>query len=346
MVIEARGTNGPATLIDVARRAGVHPSTASRALNARTRGKVSPATVAVVLEAARRLGYQPNTLARGLKMSRTFTVGMLVPDLTNPLFPPIVRGIEDRLLEAGWTLVLGNTDNDDVKERTLLQAMASRRVDGLILATATRSYPLLDEILNTALPTVLVNRTTDELTVSAVLGDDHHGIGQAVRHLAARGHTRIAFVGGTQSVSTGLVRYHGFVSWMRSAGLEADPRLVVFADWFREDLGAAAFETLCDRGVPFTAAVCGNDLIALGGYTVLRARGLRCPEDVSIVGYNDMPYNDKFSPPLTSVRIPHYQIGHRAADILIDSIEQPGTAPVDIRLKPELIVRASTAPPP
>jgi LacI family transcriptional regulator len=342
---EATHPRGPATLVDVARHAGVHPSTASRALNANTRAKVSQATVAAVLDAAQVLGYQPNALARGLKMSRTFTVGMLVPDLTNPLFPPIVRGIEDRLLEAGWTLVLANTDNDDVKERSLLKAMTTRRVDGLILATATREYPLLDEIVATRLPTVLVNRTTDQPTVPAVLGDDHDGVGQAVRHLASLGHTKIAFVGGTRTVSTGLVRYHSFLSWMQSAGLEADPARIVFADWFREDLGADAFQELCQRDVEFTAAICGNDLIALGGYTVLRERGLRCPEDVSIVGYNDMPFNDKFWPPLTSVRLPHYQLGHRAADMLVGAIESPGGPPADIRLTPELVVRASTAPP-
>ena len=345
MVVEADGSKAPATLIDVARRAGVHPSTASRALNGHSRSKVSPATVAAVLDAARRLDYQPNTLARGLKMSRTFTVGMLVPDLTNPLFPPIVRGLEDRLREAGWTLVLANTDNDDDKERSLLQTMTTRRVDGLVLATARRSYPLLAEIERSGLPTVLVNRTTDEPTVPAVLGDDHNGIGQAVRHLASLGHTKIAFVGGTQEVSTGLVRYHSFVSWMHSAGLDADPERIVFARWFREDLGADAFEELIRRGVEFTAVVCGNDLIALGGYTVLRAQGLRCPEDVSVIGYNDTPFNDKFSPPLTSLRLPHYEIGHRAADLLIEGIEEPGAPPADIRLKPVLMVRGSTAPP-
>ncbi len=345
MAVQAGGPKGPATLIDVARRAGVHPSTASRALNGHSRGKVSPATVAAVLDAARRLGYEPNALARGLKMSRTFTIGMLVPDLTNPLFPPIVRGLEDRLRDSGCTLVLANTDNDDDKERSLLRTMTTRRVDGLILATARRDYPLLAEIERAGVPTVLVNRTTDEPTVSAVLGDDHSGVGQAVRHLVSLGHTKIAFVGGTQTVSTGLVRHHSFVSWMRHEGLEADPERIVFARWFREDRGADAFEELLGRGVEVTAAVCGNDLIALGGYTVLRSLGIRCPEDVSIVGYNDTPFNDKFSPPLTSVRLPHYQMGYRAADILVKSIEDPGGPPADIRLKPELVVRGSTAPP-
>lgn len=339
------GARGVTTLIDVARAADVHPSTASRALNEKTRDKVSAATVARVLDAARRLGYQPNSMARGLKMSRTFTVGMLIPDLTNPLFPPIVRGLEDRLRQAGLTLVLANTDNDDGKERSLLNAMTSRRIDGLILATARRDYPLLAEIVDTGMPVVLINRTTDDGLVPSVVGDDHSGIGQAVRHLVALGHRKIAHVGGTQGVSTGLGRYHSFVSWMQSEGLEVDPRLVVFATWFQESQGASAFEELFSNGAEFTAVVCGNDLIALGGYDVLRERGLKVPDDISIVGYNDIPFNDKFSPPLTSVRLPHYHIGFKAADILIEAIEQPGAHPSDVRLRPELIVRASTAPP-
>lgn len=337
--------SSPATLSDVAGLAGVHTSTASRALNSRTRDKVSPSTVTAVLDAARELNYRPNSLARGLKMSRTFTVGMLIPDLTNPLFPPIVRGIEDRLHESGWTLILANTDNDDDKERTHLDSMMARRVDGLILATARRQYPLLDEITASGMPTVLVNRTTDEPMVPAVLGDDHFGIGQAVRHLVGLGHTKIALLGGTQVVSTGLVRYHSFISWMHTEGLEADPSRIAFARWFREDQGAEAFGMLLDSGADFTAVVCGNDMIALGAYHVMRDRGIRCPEDISVIGYNDTSFNDSLSPPLTSVRIGHYQIGYRAADLLVAAIERPGSPPADVQVKPELIVRGSTAAP-
>ena len=340
-----RAAGSPATLAEVAKAAGVHPSTASRALNAHTRAKVSAGTAAQVMGAARRLGYQPNSLARGLRMSRTLTVGMLVPDITNPLFPPIARGIEDRLRRNGLTLVLANTDNDDDKERALFDAMVARRVDGLILATARRQYPLLTEVADRGLPCVLVNRTTDDTAVPAVLGDDHAGIGQAVRHLVELGHRRIAHVGGTQTVSTGVTRYSSFLSWMRQHGLEPDPRLVVIAEWFQEERGAEAFRKLFARGAGFTAVVCGNDLIALGGYDVLRERGLTCPDDISIVGYNDTPFNDKFSPALTSVRIPQYHIGYRVADLLLEIMEDSDYQLADLHLKPQLMVRGSTAPP-
>ncbi|MPZ87656.1 MAG: substrate-binding domain-containing protein [Nitriliruptorales bacterium] len=335
----------PITLRDVAEQASVHPSTASRALNSRTRDMVNPATVARVLEVARELGYQPNSLARGLKMNQTFTVGMLVPDLTNPLFPPIVRGIEDRLNEQGYTLVLANTDNDDGKERAIISAMGTRRVDGLILATARREYPLLDEILAGDLRVVLVNRAVDNPAVPSVVGDDHAGVGFAVRHLVELGHRRIAHVAGTQAVTTGLARYQSFVSWMQSLDLELDRDLVVFADWFQEQSGARAFAELLDRGRDFTAVVAANDLIALGCYDVLTERGLRVPEDVSVIGYNDIPFSDKFNPPLTTIRIPHYAMGVRGAELLLEAIDDPDATPVSMRLSPSLVIRASTAPP-
>lgn len=334
------------TLRDVATVARVHPSTVSRALNERTRGMVNSATVTRVLAAARELGYQPNALARGLKVNRTMTVGMLVPDVTNPLFPPIVRGIEDRCTQAGYTVLIANTDNDDAKERSILEVMARRRVDGLIIATAHREYPLLAEVLQEDYPVVLVNRIADEPSLPSVAGDDHAGIGLAVRHLAELGHRRIAHLAGPADLSTGLIREQSFRSWMGSLGLAVPPELVASAAWFTHRAGADAFAALLDSGARFTAVVGGNDLLALGVYDVAAARGIRIPDDLSVVGYNDIPFTDRFAPPLTSVRIPHYQIGVRAADLVLDAIRGEAWDDVAIRLLPELRVRGSTAPPP
>ena len=336
---------GTVTLRDVAHAAGVHPSTASRALNTETRAMVNPETVKRVLHAAKRLGYLPNSLARGLKLNRTFTVGMLIPDLTNPLFPPIVRGIEDRLMRAGYTVILANTDNDPDKEASLFSGMWWRRVDGLILATARREYPLLDVLLARDLPVVLINRTVDEPSVSAVTGDDHAGIGLAVRHLVRLGHRRIAHVAGPQTASTGLSRYQSFVSWMQSEGLDIDTELIVFSDWFQEEPGRAACRELLARGVDFTAVVAANDLIAMGCYDELAAARLAIPDDVSVVGYNDIAMCDKLSPPLTTIRLPNYQIGVKSAELLLQAIDEPDGTPVTLRLAPKLIERSSTAAP-
>jgi LacI family transcriptional regulator len=335
-----------ATLRDVADLAGVHTSTASRAINEHTRSLVDSHTVERVLTAAKELGYRPNSLARGLKTNRTFTVGMLLPDLTNPLFPPIVRGIEDTLGSADYTVILANTDNDEDKERTVLQALLSRGVDGLILATARRvASDAIKQLVSDGLPIVLVNRTMDDPELSSVTGDDRQGIRLAVEHLAALGHRRIAHVAGPQHVSTGMARYQGFLDAVRQAGLEPDPDLVVYADWFREEPGAHAFRTLMQRDTGATAVVAANDLLALGCYDALNECGLQVGTDISVVGFNDMLFADKLCPPLTTIRIPHYEIGARAAQIILEIVQGRRSDAVQVHLDGELIERASTGPP-
>jgi LacI family transcriptional regulator len=223
--------------------------------------------------------------------------------------------------------------------------MLDRRVDGLILATAHRKAPLVDEVIASGMPIVLVNRTVDNPLVPAVTGDDHAGIGLAIRHLESLGHTRIAHVGGPQHLSTGLARYQSFLAWIKIQGLEADPSLIVFADWFHEDPGAKAFRRLVDEHDDFTAVVAANDLIAIGCYDVLNELGRTVGTDVSVVGFNDMPFADKLQPPLTTIRIPHYQMGVKAADLMLEILENPeGSSPVSIRLAPSLTVRRSTGP--
>jgi LacI family transcriptional regulator len=332
------------TLRDVARQAQVDPSTASRALRPSTRNLVRTDTLARVLSTAEEMGYRVNPLARGLRDQRTMTVGMMLPDLANPLFPPIVRGVEDGLRAAGYVLILANTDRDPGRESDMFSVLLDRQVDGLILATAKRDYPILGEIVD-QVPTVLVNRTTDESLVSSVASDDHQGMGQAIRYLAGLGHTRIAHVGGTLEASTGALRYQHYLGWMHSEGLPVDKDLVVFTDWFTQDLGAQACFELLDRGKNFTAIIAGNDLIALGCYAALKERGLRVPEDVSVIGYDAIRFCDQFSPPLTSVYIPKYDIGLRAAALMLEAIEKPESPAVAVLLPTTLQIRESTAPP-
>lgn len=333
------------TLRDVADLAKVHTSTASRALNERTRNLVNDATVRRVIKAAERLGYQPNVLARGLRSNRTNSVGMIIPDLTNPLFPPVIRGIEDRLSESGVTLLVASSSNDPDKERDILDIMTGRRVDGLIVGTARRSDPTLEAYVRAGNPVVLINRTVDELVVSSVAADDHVGVGLALKHLHGLGHRRVAHVAGNIIASTGLERYQNFLNWSEVIGLDVDPDLVVHARWFNVQDGAAAFRELLDRRTGFTAVLAANDLVALGIYDVCAERGIRVPEDLSVVGYNDIPFADRFAPPLTSVRIPQADIGRRTAELILSAIEDPTSVSMSIRLSPELIVRGSTTYP-
>ncbi len=331
-----------ANLKDVAKAAGVHVATASRALNERTESMVSPETVARVREAAESLGYRVNRVARGLKTRRSYTIGMLIPDITNPFFPPMVRGAEDGLAEAGYTLVLADTDNDEEKLRRHQAVLLERQVDGMLLGSARRRDPLVEGLIRAAFPVVFVNRTIDRGGVAAVIPDDHAGMVLAVDHLHDLGHRSIGHIAGPRHTSTGSRRAAGFLAAVQSHGLEPGP--VVEASSYTVDAGREAAERLYASPHRPTAVVAANDLVALGVLDAGMALGLSCPGDFSLVGFNDMPFVDRFSPPLTTVRIDEYEIGLRASRMLVSLIEEPTTRTETVMIGPELIVRGSTAP--
>jgi LacI family transcriptional regulator len=191
------------TLKDVARRAGVHAATASRALNPETRLLVSDTTARRVLDAAAALGYRPNAVARSLRTRRSNTIGVLIPDLNNPLFPPMVRGLEDRLAADGYVTLIGNTDGRFEREQQVFEQMRARHVDGYALATARLHSPLLDEALRDGLNVVLMNRISEDYSFPSVSVDNERGVRMAVSHLTELGHSRIAYVAGPQGLSTG-----------------------------------------------------------------------------------------------------------------------------------------------
>jgi len=331
------------TLRDVAEAAGVHAATASRALNPSTRGLVNADTARRVMRVAEQLGYRPNPIARGLKTAKSGTVGLVIPDLTNPLFPPIVRGIEDVLEPAGYSGLIVNTDNDPLREQVQVELLRSRQVEGLIVATARVDHPLLEQLHRDGVVMVMVNRRPEGIDVPSITPDDAAGVDLAVRHLAALGHTRIAHVAGPPNTSTGVSRARAFRSAVHDLGLDDDPRLVITTDHWSEEAGAAGLRRLLDDGAEFTAIFAGNDLIALGCYDVFFERGIRCPEDVSVVGFNDMPFLDKLRPPLTTIAIPHQQIGAEAARLLLDAIADPTRPARSVLLPLSLVVRGSTA---
>ncbi len=333
-----------ATLRDVAAAAGVHPATASRALNPGTRLLVSEETARRVSEAAERLGYRPNPVARSLRTRRSHTIGVLIPDLNNPLFPPIVRGLEDRLAEHGYVALIGNTDSDQAKEHLIFDQMRARHVDGFVLATATLHSPILAEAAEAGLPVVLMNRTAQGYLFSSVAVDNEQGLRAAVTHLAALGHTRIGHIAGPQEISTGAARLRGFLDGMRSHGLAVADDQVVYATAYSIEEGLrCGRELLAARG-DLTAIVAANDMVAVGCYGALDEAGLRCPDDVSVVGFNDMPFIDRLRPPLSTVRFPHYQLGTEAATLLIERIEAEDSPVKILFLAPELVARGSTAP--
>jgi len=330
------------TLRDVAEGAGVHPATASRALNPETRHLVSRGTVERVDRIAASLGYRVNPVARSLKTARSGTIALLVPDLQNPLFPPIVRGVEDVLATIGYSAWIVNTDNDPAREAAAVEAMHARNVEGFVFATARLEHPLIEQLAEADVPLVLVNRRVARADIPSVTSDDVSGVAMAMRHLVELGHRRIAHLAGPQDLSTGVARLRAFRQALEDHGLEsAAERVAVCKEW-TQAAGAEAADRLFDSGAEFTAVLAGNDLLALGCYDALARRGLRCPEDVSVVGFNDMPFVDRFSPPMTSVRIPHYEIGAEAARLLLEELREPGRHPRSVVLPLKLCVRGST----
>jgi LacI family transcriptional regulator len=335
-------------LIDVARAAGVHPGTASRALNPSTRDQVSRETSRRVARVAERLGYVPNAIARSLRTARSYIVAMVVPDVTNPLFPPMVRSAEQVLSSGGYTLVLTDTDNNAATERRQIELLRARGADGFIVATARWEDLMLDEIAEAGIPAVLVNRNTASGRLPYVGADERTGINLAVDHLVGLGHRRISYLAGPQDTSTGRERAAAFRQAVQGHGLPAGRGQVRACSAYTEAAGAQAASALIASGHDCTAILAGNDLIAFGVLDVLAKAGIRCPEQVSLIGFNDLPMVDKLTPPLTTVRLPLADMGALAARILLAEID--GTAAngpaAQSLLGVQLAVRGTTAPAP
>ena len=333
-----------ATLREVATKAGVHPATASRALNSATQGMVNAKTAARIQKVAKELGYSPNPIARSLKTSRSSSIGLIIPDLTNPLFPPIVRGIEDVLQPVGYNAWIVNTDNRLDLEALAVESFRQRNVEGFVFATAHLEHPLLEEMAAASTPMVLVNRRTASAEIPSVTSDDAAGVAMAMQHLFELGHRKIVHLAGPQDLSTGVTRRRAFRESLEDLGLPDGPERVIICDAWSEEAGTRGMLKMLDSGTEFTAVLAGNDLLALGSYDALAERGLRCPDDISVIGFNDMPYMDKVSPPMTTVRIPHYEIGAEAARLLLEVLEDPQRHPRSLLLPLTLVKRASTGP--
>jgi len=298
-----------------------------------------------VEQAAQRLGYVPNVLARGLRTSRSYVAALVIPDITNPLFPPIIRGAEQVLSQAGFTLVLTDTNNDATLERTQVASMRAHGVDGFIIATARWQDAMLDELAESGLPAVQVNRRCSQPQLPYVGGDDRHGIELCVSHLVELGHRDIVHLAGPPDTSTGRERSNAFRQATRGSGLRS--ARVIECESFTEEAGAKATRKLLKSGRAFTAVVAATDLLALGAMDALAEVGRSCPSDVSITGYNDVSFMDRLSPPMTTVHIPLTDMGAHAARTLLDWIREPDKPNQTQTLLPvELVIRGTTTAPP
>lgn len=326
------------TIRDVARAAGVSPATVSRALNGS--GYVSPETRQRVLDAAARLGFTPSYIARSLVRKATRTLGLLVPDITNPYFPAIARGVEDAAARAGYSVVLCNTDGDPDHEEDYIQFLRERQVDGLVLiASSPRAGELVAR--GDAPPVVFVDRVPPGARADVVVVDNRRGMLEATRHLLALGHRRIGFVAGRVGSGTAEERLAGYLAALGEAGIAPDSRYIAPGDFtFQGGYQAArGLLSLPDRP---TAVVAANDLMAVGVCRAALEAGLRIPRDLAVVGYDDIPMAELIHPPLTTVAQPTYQMGELAARLLMERLEgRAGPEPRRVVLEARLVVRES-----
>lgn len=333
------------TLKDVAKAAGVHLSTASRALDQATRHKISPDVVSRIEATAQKLGYRPNAVAASLRRRRSEAIGLIIPDLMNPVFPPIINGVEETLRAAGYALVIASDSGESARHNDVTDAMLARQVDGLIVANATMEDPVIDDLVRRRIPAVLINRRDLRGRNSSVINDDAGGIEMAIAHLVGLGHRAIAHLAGPEKISTGSLRKQGFFTSMRKRDLPVDDAWVIEAEAFTRAAGRAAAARLLARRPRPTAIVAANDLLAIGCYDALHDAGLFCPKDVSVTGFNDMPLVDMLAPPLTTARVAHYRMGAEAARLLLRHLEEPEAPQLDVVLRAELVVRNSTTAP-
>lgn len=327
------------TAADVARKAGVSQPTVSLILSKNPNARVAKATRARVLAVAQELGYRPNRLAQGLVHQRSFALGVIVPGFANPVYANIVSGAEKVASEAGYAVLLCETEQLHAEQH--LQALVDRQVDGVVIAGVDASNLPAAELAR--LNVVLVNQPSDG---HAAVASDSHAAGHiAARHLLDLGHKRIAFIGPSTSLPAFRLRERGFAEELRAAGITPTSDY-----WQRADVtvaaGAAAMMALIELSIPPTAVFCATDIIALGAHKAASRAGLRLGSDLSIAGCDDIEMSTLVTPELTSIRTPQRELGARAVRLLIQRLNDDELDAKVQMLPVKLVKRASTGRPP
>lgn len=330
-----------ASLQEVARRANVSIATVSRVLN--KSDKVVPETRAIVEKALRTLGYRPNRVARRLRMNngRAHLVGLIIPDIQNPFYAEIARGVEDAASAADYALLLCNSDERLDKERFYLDVLLSESVDGIVLPPFAENDAAVIELVKTGLPIVCVDRSLAKVQTDLVEVDNHRGAFDAVSHLLDRGHKHIGLIEGRADVSTSRERRRGYLDALTARGVAIRKEFMRAGDFKQESGRVLANELLGLRKPPTALFVC-NSLMTVGALAAIHQCRRRVPEDVAIVGFDDLPWAEALDPPPTLVRQPAYEVGKQAMELLLKRIVEPTRPTVTVRLLPELIVRRST----
>ncbi len=336
-----------ATIYDVAKRAHVSPSTVSRVFN--NTARISEGTRARVLQAAQELDYHPSALASGLARKKSLMIGLVIPDIQNPYSATLARGVQDMVFSQGYVPIICNTNGDPEKELHVLREIRRRGVDGLIitppqLQVVSEVNRYIRKLLDKGMPIVFVGNRLNDPNVDFVTSRAQDGAIQAVNYLVSLGHRAIGFIGGyyTQGIAVG--RWLGYQEALIANRIPIRPEWMIEADLSQEG-GEQALYRLLDLPNPPTAVFAINDLMAIGAITACRKRGVRVPEQMSIVGFDDIPFAALTTPPLTTVAQPTYELGHKAAELLLRRFQQPDLPPQQVILQCTLVIRQTTAPP-
>ena len=328
------------TIKDVAKRAGVGIATVSRTLHGSS--QVSPETAARVLKVVEELGYQPNTTAQSLVSGRSHMLGLVVSDITNPFFPELVKGFEDVALQNGYDVLVASTNYDPARTALCVRRMIERKIDGVAIMTSEVDPSLTDTLARRKVPLVFLDVGRVGKGVSNVKVDYGEGIAQAVEHLSGLGHHRIAFISGPSLLASARERRDMFITRLQDP-CSGPPREVLIEEGnHRVDGGLEAMQRLLERDPRPTAVIASNDLTAIGAMRAIRQQGLRVPEDISVVGFDDIQMAEFTEPPLTTVRLLRTEVARLACDALLQSIRTHG-AGVEFHMGTALVVRSSTA---
>jgi len=331
------------TIKDVAKKAGVSPSTVSRALSGNA--SVKESTKQKILEAVKLLNYRPNFLAQGLKEGKTKTIGLIIPNIRNPIYPALARGVEDTAKKFGYSVVLCNTDEDVKAEKEYIQKLRKRWVDGLLIAPAAKETEHIVELQKEGFPMVIIVRNVDFLA-NAVIIDKFRAAYDAVSFLIKTGHQRIAIIKGNQQLALYRERFRGYKQALLDAGLPVHEELITgdesdSVQWSLD--GYNAVYSLFAQNIKFDAVFATTDLRAIGAIRAIKDHGYKVPEDISVIGFDNLEFSSLIDPPLSTVSQPLYDIGVRAVNKLLalintETMQEPT---VEI-MSSELIIRRST----
>lgn len=329
-----------ATLKDLEKATGVSKSTISRVFN--NPEKVKKSTLKLVEKKAEEIGYIPSRVAQRLQagQGKSKVIGLIIPDIMNPFFAEITLGIEDVAMENGYALILNNSDESEERQKFCLKTLLMERVDGIILPPVNENNEYVKEIVENGFNVICVDRNMRNTFVDSVQSDNERGAYMAVSHLIKLGHERIAYIGGISSISTTQERMRGYKQAIQDAGIEFHEKLNLMGD-SKQDSGEILTRKLLEMKNPPTAIFSGNNMTTMGVYVACNKIGVRIPEDLALVGYDDMPWANALNPPPTVIDQSAFEMGQRSADLLLSKIQNPQASPVTVKVNPKLIIRKS-----